>query len=117
MNRFRDPNHYLKFADDHKWIFILGCNNSGTTLLHNLLAFHKDIASLPKEGQVLTQVFPLPMDIGVERVWSEKMELFQKIEVDHQSNSARLIHDWKNYLNNVNASTILEKTPPNVFRS
>jgi hypothetical protein len=115
-NRFRNPDKYYQFADDHKWIFIFGCNNSGTTLIHDLLAFHEDIASLPLEGQALTEVFPRSSDFDVARVWSEKMDHFQMTEADKKVNSAHLIHDWKNYLNNVNASTILEKTPSNILR-
>ena len=116
-NRFKDPNQYYKFADDHKWIFIIGCNNSGTTLLHDLLGFHADIASFPLEGQCLTRTLPRTLDFEVGRIWTEKIDLFTMTEADQQYNSARLIHDWKNYLDNINAPTILEKTPVTVLRS
>jgi hypothetical protein len=116
-NRFRDPAVYKSYADSRKWIFILGCSNSGTTLLHDLLAFHSEIGSLPLEGQSLTRVLPRPKDLGFDRRWSENPKLFTMTEDDTHYDSARLIHDWKNCLDNINASTILEKTPINVART
>ncbi|MGV7222333.1 MAG: sulfotransferase family protein [Nitrospinales bacterium] len=117
FNRFRNPDQYRKFADERKWVFIIGCTNSGTTLLHALLATHPDIASLHIEGQYLTQVLPTDSKDGLQRVWTENLKIFRNTEADQHIDAIRLIHDWKNYLNNVNASTVLEKTPINSIRS
>lgn len=117
FNRFRNPENYRKFADERKWIFIIGCNNSGTTLLHRLLAFHPNIATLPDEGQFFTTVFPLPSFHGVPRVWTENLKIFRSTEADQHLDGIRLTHDWKNYLSNINSSTVLEKTPSNAIRS
>lgn len=64
-NRFRNPDKYREFANSRKWVFIMGCNNSGTSLLHYILGSHPDIASLPREGQFLTAVLPQPDHYGV----------------------------------------------------
>lgn len=37
-----------------KWIFIVGCYNSGTTLLEKILSLHPMIGSLRDEGVMLT---------------------------------------------------------------
>jgi hypothetical protein len=117
FNRFKNPDKYRKFADKRKWVFIIGCTNSGTTLLHRLLASHPNIASLPGEGQFHTSVLPIPSYHGVGRVWTENLKLFRNTEADQHLDVIRVIHDWKNYLNNINASTVLEKTPTNSLRS
>ena len=47
-------------ADGAYWLFILGVNNSGTTILSKILETHPEIRTLPKEGQHLTTAFPKP---------------------------------------------------------
>lgn len=116
-NRLRNPDRYLQFADERKWVFIIGCSNSGTSLLHDLLVPHPNIASLPGEGQFYTDVLPLYFENGCSRVWSENLKLFRMTETHRRDNAPRLIHDWKNYLNRLNADVVLEKTPSNTLRS
>lgn len=43
-----------------KWVFIVGCYNSGTTLLNQILSCHPDILTLPDEGAFLTRRVPTP---------------------------------------------------------
>jgi len=114
LNRFRNPERYQQFADSKKWIFIVGCNNSGTTLLEGLLSSHPDIASFPFEGQQISRTLPLPGLHGVARIWTEKLNLFRMTEANQDFDSVRLLHDWKNCLNDISASVILEKSPPRV---
>jgi hypothetical protein len=116
-NRFKYPEIYHKYADARKWVFIMGCTNSGTSLLHQLLAPHPDISTMPLEGQFLSSVLTHPDFKGYPRIWTEQLDQFRLTEVDLQPDSVRLIHDWKNYLDNVNAFTVLEKTPFNSIRS
>ena len=52
-----------------KWVFIVGCYNSGTTLLSTILGNHPDIAVLPYEGVVLTDGLPRPESFGWNRMW------------------------------------------------
>lgn len=52
-----------------KYIFIVGCYNSGTTLLEDLLGEHGDISKLPTEGNVLTKGLTRPEDFGWPRLW------------------------------------------------
>ena len=66
--------------DGFFWLFILGCNNSGTTLLAELLGRHSLIRSLPKEGQRLTRAIPNSAHFGIGRVFTERLELFRAIE-------------------------------------
>lgn len=52
-----------------KWAFILGCYNSGTTLLETLLGGHPDFRTLPREGARLTGSLVRPEDLGWTRMW------------------------------------------------
>ena len=52
-----------------RWIFIIGCYNSGTTLLKDVLAEHRQIAVLPGEGVRYTDSLPRPEESGWHRMW------------------------------------------------
>jgi hypothetical protein len=57
-----------------KWLFVIGCYNSGTTLLSDILSEHPAISALPIEGVVLTDALPRPEKFGWNRMWSECVE-------------------------------------------
>ncbi len=52
-----------------KWVFIVGCYNSGTTLLADVMGNHPDISALPVEGVRLSDVWPLPETHAWNRMW------------------------------------------------
>lgn len=57
--RFRKlARPFLKEASPQKWLFVVGCYNSGTTILRRLLESHPDIAATVREGAKLTDAFP-----------------------------------------------------------
>src|SRR5688572_13607291 len=55
--------------DSKKWVFILGCYNSGTTLLDQILSLHPEISGLKDEGVMLTDCLKRPEDFGWRRMW------------------------------------------------
>ncbi len=57
-----------------KWLFVIGCYNSGTTLLSDILSEHPSISALPVEGVVLSDSLPRPEKFGWNRMWSECVE-------------------------------------------
>ena len=57
--------------EPQEWVFVLGCYNSGTTLLARLLGCHGAIGGLPKEGAALSPDLPRPEDLGWTRMWVE----------------------------------------------
>ncbi len=57
-----------------RWIFVLGCYNSGTTLLASILRRHPDLAGLPNEGSFLTDALPYPERFGWPRMWCRCLE-------------------------------------------
>lgn len=52
-----------------KWVFIVGCYNSGTTLLADVMGNHPAISALPVEGVRLSDVWPLPETFAWNRMW------------------------------------------------
>ena len=52
-----------------KWVFIIGCYNSGTTLLSHIMGKHPEISALPVEGVALSDVWPRPEEFGWNRMW------------------------------------------------
>jgi len=63
-----------KELNPERWIFIVGCYNSGTTLLARILAKHPEIAALPIEGVFLTDALPYPEKYGWPRMWCQCMD-------------------------------------------
>jgi hypothetical protein len=98
------------------WLFVVGCNNSGTTLLVEILQSHELIRSLPKEGQRITKAIPNSAPLGVGRVFTQRLDLFRKTEADAGDCVPRLRWDWA-YFSDGRAGIRLEKSPPNTLRS
>jgi hypothetical protein len=109
VNERLDPGPY-------SWIFILGCNNSGTTLLTELLAAHPLVRTLPKEGQRITRAIPNSAAYGVGRVFSQRLDLFRWDEDQDSSCLPRLRYDWA-WQFTPPPGYLLEKSPPNTLRS
>jgi hypothetical protein len=98
------------------WLFVLGCNNSGTTLLMELLEKHPLIRRLPKEGQRLTSAIPNSAPLGIGRVFSQRADLFRWTEETDGAAVPRLRYDWAYYAD-ARPGIRLEKSPPNTLRS
>jgi hypothetical protein len=98
------------------WLFIVGCNNSGTTLLIETLESHPTLRALPKEGQRLTTAIPNSAPLGIGRVFTERIDLFRRTEADDGAAVPRLRYDWAYYAD-PRPGIRLEKSPPNTLRS
>jgi hypothetical protein len=99
------------------WVFIMGCNNSGTTLLYEMLGLHPDVTLLPHEGQYLTRLLPLPASAGCPRVWTERLDVFRLTENDEGPDADRLVFDWVSQAERPLLRFIAEKSPPDTLRS
>lgn len=94
------------------WVFLVGCYNSGTTLLAELLGQHPSISALPTEGHFITDQFVKDYDVGLPRMWVEREDLFRLNETDEGPDPVRLTKEWAMRLN-CNKPVLLEKSPPN----
>lgn len=97
---------------DKTWVFLVGCYNSGTTLLSELLSQHPDISALSTEGHFITDQFIKDYDIGLPRMWVDREDLFRLDEADQGPDVTRLKKEWGMRLN-LRKPVLLEKSPPN----
>ncbi|MBI2359517.1 MAG: sulfotransferase [Deltaproteobacteria bacterium] len=101
-----------------KWVFIVGCYNSGTTLLHDILASHPSIGSMPGEGQFYTDELLLPKSVGLPRLWAIEAERFRMDENSgREVNVERLKRQWGARYNDPSCPVLLEKSPTNAART
>lgn len=99
-----------------KWVFVVGCYNSGTELLMNLLGSHVGIASHPVEGQFLTDQLISDYELGLPRMWVLREDLFHLTESDQGPDPVRLKKEWIMRLDR-RKPVFLEKSPPNAART
>ena len=97
------------------WVFLVGCYNSGTTLLAELLGQHPSISALPTEGHFITDEFIKDYDIGLPRMWVEREDLFRLNEHDRGPDPLRVKKEWAMRLN-LRKPVLLEKSPPNTAK-
>lgn len=107
-------DRWRQLAGRYQWIFILGCNNSGTTLLARLLESHPAIIGVPRGGRGATVALLRPRQAQVIRLWTEKLELFRLTEADQHLDALRLIYDWVSAVRLSARPFVLEKAPPDM---
>jgi Sulfotransferase family len=99
-----------------KWVFVVGCYNSGTELLCRILERHPGISALPQEGQFLTDQFPSDYELGLPRMWALREDLFRLTENDPGPDPVRLKKEWATRLDS-SRPALLEKSPPGAART
>ncbi|RKZ78804.1 MAG: hypothetical protein DRR19_25845 [Candidatus Parabeggiatoa sp. nov. 1] len=109
--------YYPLLIMSQHWIFVVGCYNSGTTLLEQILHQHPAIAGLPDEGQFLTDALVTPKSAGVPRLWAEKEHLFRFAPDDKSPEAAQIKQDWTRLLDKPDAPFAIEKSPTNTART
>ena len=101
--------------DEKRWVFVVGCYNSGTTLLHDILASHPRVAHLPQEGQYCTDQLPVPSRLGLPRAWALAPERFIP-KPGHEPDAERLRRQWCGMMSDPRRPIFLEKSIPNAAR-
>jgi len=105
-----------RVPEPHKWVFVVGCYQSGKTLLVELLRRHHAIGALPQEGQFLTDGFQADWEVGLPRMWARHEELFRLTEADEGPDVVRLKKEWSMRLDH-RRPVLLEESPPNAART
>ncbi len=101
---------------DKTWVFLVGCYNSGTTLLAELLGQHPSISALETEGHFITDQFIKDYDIGLPRMWVKREDLFRLDETSTGPDPVRVKKEWAMRLD-LRKPVLLEKSPPNSART
>lgn len=101
-----------------QWVFIVGCYNSGTTLLHQLLAAHPEVGSMPNEGQFYTDQLPRGAQYGLPRLWAMRPEIFRLTESSTPPvNVGKMLREWAWFYNHPARPVLVEKTILNAART
>ncbi len=108
--------NWQKIAAKYQWCFIVGCNNSGTTLMQDLLEQTLPVSTMPHEGQRYTNVLQRGSRRSHERVWTEFIDDLQMSEHDSFSCAPRLLHDWMSEYRSPRETILIEKTTVNAVR-
>jgi hypothetical protein len=82
-----------KFEEPEKWVFIVGCYDSGTTLLLRLLATHSKISRL-NEGVFKTSQLVTPEELGWPRLWCQVVDQVRLEAGDRSVDVDKLKKDW-----------------------
>ncbi len=99
-----------------QWVFLVGCYNSGTTLLAELMGQHQAISALPTEGHFITDEFVKDYDVGLPRMWVGREEFFYLTEDDQGPDPDRIKKEWGMRLD-LSRPVLLEKSPPNTAKT
>ncbi|MGH8223840.1 MAG: sulfotransferase, partial [Woeseiaceae bacterium] len=117
---FYGRSYYTRHVDEllnaRKWVFLAGCNNSGTTILHDLLVSSGRFTALPHEGQRYTRQLAIAERRGFERVWTEYLADLRMTEADSTSIVPRLVYDWLFEAAPKDRDLMIEKTTANSVR-
>ncbi len=110
--------HFYKEPQPEKWVFIVGCYNSGTTLLANILGQHHAIGNMPLEGRRFTSELPNADEHGIPRLWATRPELFYLDEtMGGHINVNKIKRQWAYMYNDHKRQVLLEKSPVNSGRT
>ncbi len=98
-----------------KWVFVVGCYNSGTTLLANLLEAHPAISGLAREGVELTDALRRPELAGWPRMWSQCEDwVCMRPEEATAERAERIKRQWSHHTED--SGLIIEKSIANMTR-
>jgi len=84
---------FVQPAEPEKWVFIVGCYNSGTTLLERLLATHPAISALD-EGVFRTDQLVTPEELGWPRMWCRVIDQVRLLPENQTVDVEALKKDW-----------------------
>ena len=100
--------------EGRKWVFIVGCYNSGTTLLAELLQAHSKLDGLRNEGAFLTDQLPYPERLGWPRMWSRCADEM-RVSSDEAERARKIKKHWSLWIRGQNEYAV-EKSISNTLR-
>jgi len=98
-------------------LFLLVPNNSGSSILHDLIATSPDVAVLPSEGQFCDNfVGPLSHQYGIAHFFTKKEDIFRnKKNYEWEVIKRQWNFHWAQ--SNPDATVFLQKSPPDIVRA
>jgi len=80
-----------------KWVFVVGCYNSGTTILLKMLAQHPRVSILD-EGVFRTNKLITPEELGWTRMWHKVVDQVRLLSTDSAIDAVAVQKDWAFFL-------------------
>lgn len=115
--RFCTRARFSKPISPYQWLFIVGCYNSGTTLLNAILGSHPKIKLLRREGVELTDALPRPEQYGWPRMWHKCYDAMLIDEPNAVATAERIKRHWaKDVSGSIEDSFLVEKSIANIPR-
>lgn len=111
----RLASYFFSTRKPEKWVFLVGCYNSGTTICRDILGIHPEIAILPREGVRFTSLLPRPEEKGWIRMWVGCPEHMEMPTDNQKQISDQIIKDWSPWWEK-KATVFLEKSITNITR-
>lgn len=85
---------FYKTREPLKWLFLVGCYNSGTTILRDIISSHREVHDLPFEGVKLTGAFPDLEQGGWPRMMYKNKHLWSQQAEASSEIAKRAKRDW-----------------------
>ncbi|MCS4155855.1 hypothetical protein GGQ03_003160 [Salinibacter ruber] len=106
---------------DHLWLFLLGLNNSGTTLFLHIIEQHPEVRSMGEEGHQMegqhqSRAITDPQYHGLERTWGIDIPKVRLVESDESPSALRVKYDWSKQFGD-GPNVLFEKSTLNPARS
>lgn len=98
-----------------KWLFLVGCYNSGTTLLQKVMSSHPAISGLPREGVRFTATLSNLEENGHHMIWDEEYRAHAEPELADAEAYRRITRDWNIFWRS-GADIFLDKSVANTAR-
>lgn len=106
---------FVRAREPQRWVFLVGCYNSGTTILREILEAHPQISALPFEGVRLTNAFPDLEASDWPRMMYQSREIWDLPDAGAARRVARAKADWALWWGR-SAKIFLEKSIDNTTR-
>ena len=103
-----------RIREPRQWVFVVGCYNSGTTMLRDMIAQHPETTVIPWEGVRFTDVLRRPEDLGWVRMWCRCEEYVKTPSMGDYAARRRLLRDWSPWIQP--SKSLVEKSIANVTR-
>lgn len=100
-----------------RWLFVVGCNNTFTTLLKNILKHHPEIDDVPGEGHRASRRMPNPSTYRVGRIWAAHpltLDAMRHPKMRWPWTFRKLKADWMKHYHG--GKYMMEKSPPDSVR-
>ncbi len=102
--------------EPEKWLFLVGCYNSGTTLIQHILSAHPKISALPREGVRFTQMLSDLELNGHHMFWDEQWKTVAcPTDTDSKYAALQVKRDWRIFWKR-GANIFLDKSVSNTAR-